>query len=422
MLLAFFHTPRLHSQDDAAKKESASNLKKLAIGMRHFQDTYGGFPPIRNTVKDGKLLFSWRVEILPFIDEDNLFAQFKKDEPWDSAHNKKLLDKMPKVFAPVTGNPNEKNMTHYQMITGGGALLDGVKKVSLKDVTDGASNTIMIAEAAEPVLWTKPDDLIYDPKKPLPKFGGLFKDGFHAAFADASVHFIKNEIDQKSLRAYITRADDDQPTQEVLSPRERSASNLRALFDAIMTYETLNEDKMPPSALYSKDGKPLLSWRVLILPYLENNKRTALHKQFKLDEPWDSEHNKKLLDQMPPEFAPVAGEFRGKSVTYYQALVGKGTAFQDKTTPQFQSQIGKILVVEAAEPVPWTKPADLPYTSDKPLPKLGGLFEDGFNVVIAIGEPFTDRSVRFIKKNEDEKRLRALIIGAASKKGGSKKP
>jgi hypothetical protein len=92
------------------------------------------------------------------------------------------------------------------MIDGGGALLDGINKVSLKDITDGASNTIMIVEAEEAVPWTKPDELTYDPKKPLPKFGGVFKDGLHVAFADGTVRFIKKETDEKLLRALITRA------------------------------------------------------------------------------------------------------------------------------------------------------------------------------------------------------------------------
>jgi hypothetical protein len=165
------------------------------------------FFPLPRHLKDGKPLYSWRVEILAWMGEEKLYREFKRDEPWDSEHNKKLLDKMPKIFAPVTGNPKEKNTTHYRMIVGGGALIaDVTKKNSMKDITDGAANTIMIVEAEEAVPWTKPDELTYDPKKPLPKFGGLFKDGFHAAFADGTVRFIKKDTDEKLLRALITRA------------------------------------------------------------------------------------------------------------------------------------------------------------------------------------------------------------------------
>jgi len=205
-LLAFTGTSTARAQDEAAKRQAAKDMKELALAMINMHDTYDQFSPIQPMIKDGKPLFSWRVRILPFIEEDRLFSQLNRKEPWDSEHNKKLLDKMPKIFATVTGKTKEKNTTHYQMITGGGALLDGVKKVSMKDITDGPANTIMIVEAEEAVPWTKLDDLVYDPKKPLPKFGGVFKDGFHAAFADGSVRFIKKDTDEKLIRALITKA------------------------------------------------------------------------------------------------------------------------------------------------------------------------------------------------------------------------
>jgi hypothetical protein len=205
-LLIFVGSSKLHAQEAAAKKQAAMDMKTLALAMVNMSDAYEQFSPIRQIVKDGKPLLSWRVQILPFLEEEKLYSQFNRMEPWDSEHNKKLLDKMPKIFAPVTGKLKEKNTTHYKMIDGGGALLDGIKKVTIKDVTDGTANTIMIVEAKEAVPWTKPEDVTYDPKKPLPKLGGLFKDGFHAAFADGSVRFIKKDTDEKLLRALITRA------------------------------------------------------------------------------------------------------------------------------------------------------------------------------------------------------------------------
>lgn len=106
-------------------------------------------------------------------------------------------------------------MTFYQAFAGPGAAFEirlnekspfGAWGTSIpRDFPDGTSNTIAIAEAAEPVPWTKPAELIYDEKKPLPKLGGLFKGGFHAAFMDGSVRFLTN-IDERTLRALITRA------------------------------------------------------------------------------------------------------------------------------------------------------------------------------------------------------------------------
>jgi hypothetical protein len=206
-LLAFVGTPRLHAQA-LAKQKSINNLKQLALAMHIYNDTYGQFPLATVYSKDGKTpLYSWRVAILPFLDEDKLYKEFKLDEPWDSEHNKKLLDKMPKVYAPVAGKPKEKNTTHYQVLVGGGAIFEDKKKVRITDITDGTAFTAMIVEAEEPVPWSRPADLKYDPKKPLPKFGGLFKDGFHAVFADAAVHCIKKDFDEQTMRAVITKSE-----------------------------------------------------------------------------------------------------------------------------------------------------------------------------------------------------------------------
>jgi hypothetical protein len=172
-----------------------------------YHDRHASFPPATIYSEDGKPLYSWRVAILPFIEEDKLYKQFKLDEPWDSESNKPLLDKMPKVFAPVTGKPKEKNSTHYQVLVGPGAVFEDKKKTNFASITDGTSNTIIIVEAEEAVPWAKPADLRYDPKKPLPNFGGQFEDGFHAAFADGVVRFIKKDFDKDLMHLLIQRND-----------------------------------------------------------------------------------------------------------------------------------------------------------------------------------------------------------------------
>jgi hypothetical protein len=198
----------LRADEGDDKNKSAENLKKLALGIISYADANGGkMPPAVTYGKDRKPLHSWRVLILPYIDEDNLFKQFKLDEPWDSENNKKLIEKMPKLFEPVAGKPKDKHATHYQVLVGGGAAFPGPGGGVARypaSFTDGTSNTILIVEAADAVPWTKPADLTYDPKKPLPKFGGLFKEGFHAAFADGRIRFIGKDADKDTLRAAIT--------------------------------------------------------------------------------------------------------------------------------------------------------------------------------------------------------------------------
>jgi hypothetical protein len=195
------------------KHASENNLKQIALALHSFHDAHKALPPPAILSKDGKPLLSWRVAILPYIEQAPLYMQFKLDEPWDSPHNKKLLESMPNVYAPVGVKPKEPHATFYQVFTGPGTGMEsqrvpgalfGARGPSLPRFLDGTANTLLVVEAGEAVPWTKPDDLPYDAKKPPPKLGGMFKDGFHAAFGDGSVRFFR-QVDEATLRALITR-------------------------------------------------------------------------------------------------------------------------------------------------------------------------------------------------------------------------
>jgi hypothetical protein len=189
----------------AARMQSANNLKQIAIAMHNFHDTYEAFPPHAIYGKDGKPLLSWRVQILPFIEQDNLYKQFHLDEPWDSEHNKKLLDKMPRVYAvPVDEKALKAHETHYLGFFGKGAFFNGKKGIRITDITDGTSNTIMVVEADKSVPWTKPEDLPFEAGKPLPKVGAFWPNGFQVAICDGSVRMLRKDIKPETLRALIT--------------------------------------------------------------------------------------------------------------------------------------------------------------------------------------------------------------------------
>jgi hypothetical protein len=165
--------------------------------------------------------------------------------------------------------------------------------------------------------------------------------------------------------------------------------------------------RLPPAVVYGEYGEPLLSWRVLILPYIEQDE---LHKEFRLNEPWDSPHNIRLLERMPGTYAPPPGK-RRKVPPYHtvcQVFVGKETAFEPGIALSLErdfpdSTSNTVLVVEAGKPVPWSKPEDLPYDPDGPLPELPRLFKWGFRVALA------DGGVRHITPRISEETLRAAI-------------
>jgi hypothetical protein len=123
--------------------------------------------------KNGRPLLSWRVAILPYIEQEALYGRFHLDEPWDSPHNLELLKEMPPIYAfPDQSDPA---MTYVQAIVGPGTPFEPGGKWSLSKedfLSDDEDATILIIEAGEPVPWTKPDDVSFDPMGPLPALGG----------------------------------------------------------------------------------------------------------------------------------------------------------------------------------------------------------------------------------------------------------
>jgi hypothetical protein len=186
-------------------RSSANNLKQIGLAMHNHHDVNNALPANYMT-KDGKPGLSWRVAILPYIEEDKLFKEFKLDEPWDSESNKKLVERIPKLYAPVRGKA-DAGTTFYQMFAGKQTLLnpDG-PAVRFADVTDGLSNTFMVVEGGKPVIWTKPDDIEYDGKS-VSKLGGMFDGEFHALFGDGVVRRIPKGMDADVLKLLVERND-----------------------------------------------------------------------------------------------------------------------------------------------------------------------------------------------------------------------
>jgi hypothetical protein len=189
--------------------------------------------------------------------------------------------------------------------------------------------------------------------------------------------------------------------------RTMCSNNLKQIAIAMHNYHDVH-GRLPPAVVRDKAGKPLYSWRVLVLPYLEAD---DLYKQFHLDEPWDSPHNRSLLSQMPRVFRDPSSTDPDPGATVYQVFVGPKTGFespQGETLLSFTDGTSNtVLVVEAATAVPWTQPVDLPYDPKGPLPELGGHHtvagQQGFNVAMA------DGSVHYISDSIDETLLRAMI-------------
>jgi len=189
----------------AQRQRSKNNLKQIAIAIHSYHDANGHLPQ-DITDKDGKPLLSWRVAILPYLEQENLYRLFKLDEPWDSEHNKKLAQT--RIITYLSGvEPEESNVTFYQFFSGPGTTMDPGRKLKLTDITDGSSNTLGVVEAGPAVPWAKPADILYHPKKALPKLVGPYAGLFNVMMMDGSTRAFKPDMDEDLLRLFIETAD-----------------------------------------------------------------------------------------------------------------------------------------------------------------------------------------------------------------------
>jgi hypothetical protein len=209
------------SPAELARDTAKENLKRIGLAVANYDAAMGALP-VGIYEKGGGVGLSWRVQVLPYLEQENLYRQFKQDEPWDSEHNKKWIEKMPDVFASP-GKPAEPGHTHLRSFVGSSVIVPSnppslgpnsggmhVRVRKLMTIKDGSSNTLYAAEAAEPVIWTKPDELPYkggpyNQVATLPKLGGVFDGGFHGLMADGQAYFFPADaVPEDLLRALLT--------------------------------------------------------------------------------------------------------------------------------------------------------------------------------------------------------------------------
>jgi hypothetical protein len=236
---------------------SLNNLKQIMLAVHNYEATHGHLP---SDIRDasGKALLSWRVAVLPYLDHDHLYRQFKLTEPWDSEHNLKLLAQMPRPFR-VGFEPKEATHTFYQAFAGpgtpfgpphlappgggesgppagvgvpgagsagpggAGAAPRGPRPIGLAQIADGTSNTFGVVEVGPAVPWSKPADVVYLRKGPMPKLAWPFTNGFHAAMMDGSAVAVGPTIGEADLRKLI-EMDDGQPVPDLRKFRPATAA------------------------------------------------------------------------------------------------------------------------------------------------------------------------------------------------------
>lgn len=199
--------PLTGALDAARKSQSKNNLKQLLLGIHNYHDTHKKFPQSAIVGPDGKTTHSWRVAILPFLNQTALYNQYKLDEPWDSPANQSVMNQMPAVFRHPNDLAGSTNAAYFGLVGPETAMGDSTKQTGMRDVTDGTSNTIFLVEAKRNIPWSKPEDISYATGGPIPQMGGHHNGGYHIGLADGATRFLSASVDQNTLRNLINRKD-----------------------------------------------------------------------------------------------------------------------------------------------------------------------------------------------------------------------
>ncbi len=200
------------AREAARRSQCSNNLKQIGLALHMYHDTFNALPPAYLTDANGKPMHSWRVLILPFMEGQAIYDQYRFDEPWDGPHNSQLAAKMPAVFACPSEPPNGTE-THYMVIIGPGTPFETGRKNTFGQISSspgGVSETLMVVESTTGTHWMKPVDLdlanmsmtIGDKSKP--SIGAAHPNGANAAFCDASVRFLNRNTTPRTVQDMAT--------------------------------------------------------------------------------------------------------------------------------------------------------------------------------------------------------------------------
>lgn len=199
------------ARESARRAQCTNNLKMIALAMHNYEATWGMFPPAITTDQEGRPMHSWRVLLLPYLEEQSLYSAYNFEQPWNGPDNSMLLSHMPKLYRCPSNVSQTPDATSYFVLTGPEAAFPGSKAMRLRNFTDGTSNTIMAVEAPEPTVpWLEPRDIQMNEFIEL--MGRIRTEaryayhsgGVNSVFMDGSARFLRATIKSNVLRALVT--------------------------------------------------------------------------------------------------------------------------------------------------------------------------------------------------------------------------
>jgi hypothetical protein len=216
-LLMALCIPTVRTGGGDRRTQCANNLWQIGLALAAYEQKYGSFPPAYVADANGKPFYSWRVLILPELDEQGLYSKLKLDEPWDSPNNAPLSKKMLNIF-DCPSDPHLSNLsgeTSYLAVVGPHTAWSGTKPRKLSEIKVPSATILLVEAENSGVNWAEPRDLdIGQMPMAVDPFNGQgissgHADGAWALFADGSTHFLQNNINPKVLAKLLDIGDKD---------------------------------------------------------------------------------------------------------------------------------------------------------------------------------------------------------------------
>lgn len=207
--------PAVNSAREAAQNSvSKNNLKAIAMAMHSYHDQYRSFPPAYIPDANGRPMRSWRVALLPYLDQTAAYDRYNFNKPWDDPSNQEIRRACLRIYQSPGSVPDGSNKTSYVVVTGQGTAFPGSKATKITDFSDGTANCILVVEIADSdIEWSEPRDLELDKmsfaisRPPGRSLAGRVKGGALVALVDGSVVMLRQDLAEETLKKYLTIAD-----------------------------------------------------------------------------------------------------------------------------------------------------------------------------------------------------------------------